>query len=197
MIHYFEQNTDEWQAVRLGKLTASNASQIRVNGKGLETLCLKLALEKITGKPQDKYEGNEHTERGHELEEIAVTVYEMEHENTQKVGFVELDEYTGCSPDRLVGDDGLLEIKCPSDKVMFEYLLKIKDPLKEYNDQIQMQMYVTDRKWCDLFLFNEELGTKRIRVERDEETIKKLKEGIKKGKSLINQYIEQYETNRI
>lgn len=190
--HAVDQNTDEWYACRLGRLTASKATTIRANGKGLETYCMELSLERITGRSQDTFEGTVHTRRGHELEDLAVTVYEMEYEDTRPVGFVELDEWVGCSPDRLVGEKGLLEVKCPSDKVMFEYVLGVKDPIKKYQDQCQMQMYVTGREWCDLFLFNEQLGVQRHRIERDEKHIEKIKKGIETAKKLIQDLCKKF-----
>jgi predicted phage-related endonuclease len=119
-LHNIKQGTDEWLKLRLGKLTASSAQAIASNGKGLETLVYEKVAELLTHKLPEQFE-NEHIKRGNELEPLARNSYELETGNVVKeVGFVELDQYTGASPDGLVGDDGLVEFKCPSDIVFLK-----------------------------------------------------------------------------
>ncbi len=121
-----KQGSDEWLKIRLGKFTGSNAQAIAASGKGLETLIFEKVAELSTGKSKPSYTNGD-IERGHELEAMARNSYEVEIGITSKqVGFVELDEFAGCSPDGLVGKDGLIEIKCKNDANYARYLFNKK-----------------------------------------------------------------------
>ena len=184
------QGTDEWFKVRLGKLTASKSQAIANNGKGLETLCFEKVAEIISGTREDSYK-NADMDRGNEQETLARSAYEMETGNQVKtVGFVELDERVGCSPDGLVGDDGLVEIKCHNGSKMVQLLFSNKIDTK-YVWQIQFQMYVTGRQYVDYVGFNENFpNLKIIRVIRDEKSIEKIRIGIETGKAKIEEILE-------
>ena len=192
IIHNFDQHSEEWLNIRLGKLTASHAQAIATNGKGLETLCFKKCSELMTGRVGKSYT-NPDMERGNELESLARGVYELKTGNLVKeVGFVELDSQVGCSPDGLIGEDGLLELKCKDDVNFFKLLVERKvDP--EYMWQIQMQMYITGRKWCDYVVYNDGYTKPLviIRVERDEEKISKIKQGLEDGKKLMAEMLKK------
>jgi len=179
--HNVEQNTDEWLNLRLGIPTASEFAKL-VTGTGkkstqVTTYIDQLVAEIMLGRPCSNFTGNEHTERGHELEPHAVEYYELLNDiDTQQIGFVTNRQLSyGCSPDRLVGDDGMLEIKCPADHTHVGYLLKNKVPTK-YIPQVQGQMLVADREWCDWLSYHPDLPSLIIRVERDEEYILLLRE---------------------
>lgn len=187
-----QQNTPEWESCRLGKLTASEAQAIGNNDSGLKTLCLKLVAQLLTGK-QEKGYFNSDMERGHELEMEARNAYELETDNEVKtVGFCKLDESVGCSPDGLIGDDGLIEIKCFKDTNFLEYMLSEKVDTG-YEWQMQMQMYVTDKKWCDYVVYNPNFKKSLIikRINRDEQAISKIIAGIETGKSMIKAMMEK------
>ena len=118
-IHDVIQQSDEWFALRLQyPLTASNAQAIGNNGKGLETLVWTVLADKHSIAEKERF-SNKDTERGNELESQARAIYEMEYKLTvQEAGFVTNDKISkvaGASPDGLVEDDGLLEIKCFDD----------------------------------------------------------------------------------
>lgn len=188
-----QQGTEEWLKVRLGKFTASSASTIAVNGKGLETLIFEKAEELISGQIKEGYK-NADMLRGNELEPKARNLYELETENiVNQVGFVELDEYIGCSPDGMIGNDGLMEVKCPTFRVYYDYLTTgLVD--KGYMWQMQMQMYVTERKWCDYVVYNPLFKKTPIiikRIERDENAINKLQVGLEMGKAKLQSIIER------
>lgn len=193
-IHNCQQGTEEWFACRLGKLTASVARTIATQGKGLETLCLEKATEILTGKPTETYK-NDAMEQGNLLESEARSIYELETgTNVEQVGFVEENEFIGVSPDGLVGDDGLIEIKCPQDKTYTQYLLdgKIKP---EYYSQMQMQMFITERLWCDYVVYNPNFK-KSITIQRvypDKEEIKRIADGLAKGVGIIKDIIGKIE----
>jgi len=185
------QGTQEWFDCRLGHFTASNAQAIANNGKGLETLVFEKVAEKLTGKQKESYT-NPDIERGHELEGMARSNYEIETgSKVVEAGFCELDEFVGCSPDGFVGDDGLVEIKCKNDANYVKYLYEKKVD-SEYEWQMQMQMYVCNREWCDYVVFNENFNKFKIhRIDRDEAKIEKIKEGLKKGIEMMNKIMEE------
>ncbi|KKL09016.1 hypothetical protein LCGC14_2570060 [marine sediment metagenome] len=124
IIHEMEQRSPEWFAVRLGKITGTSFTTM-ANGRPatIETLCEKTAAERITGVSSENGFINEAMERGIELEAQALALYSTENFGDVKtVGFVELDEFIGCSPDGLVGDDGGVEIKCPEQHTHLRYM---------------------------------------------------------------------------
>jgi putative phage-type endonuclease len=193
MIHNCQQGTDEWLKIRLGKFTASKAQAIATNGKGLDTLVFEKAEEIITGQFKQGYK-NADMERGNELESRARNLYELETGNVvNEVGFVELSEYVGCSPDGLVGNDGLFETKCPSFRVYYEFLTTGVINTG-YMWQMQMQMLVTDRKWCDYVVYNPVFKSQPIiikRVERDEKSINKLEVGLQTAQAKLKDILER------
>ena len=122
-VYNCEQGSEEWLKCRLGKLTGSVAHTIATSGKGLETLCLEKATEILTGIISDGYK-NDAMQHGNDYEAEARSIYELETGNTViQVGFCEDNEFVGVSPDGLIGDDGLIEIKCPTDKTYTQYLI--------------------------------------------------------------------------
>ena len=193
-IYNFPQNTPEWYEVRLGKLTASRAQAIGNCGKGLETLCWEKAAEIITGKLPEQIE-SEDIRRGHELENEARGAYSIETGRpVEQVGFVEYSKYAGCSPDGLV-KDGLIEIKCKNDVNHLKLLTRQK-PESEYMWQMQMQMLVTKRRWCDFVSYNPHFVDKPliiIRIDQDLTMQRDLLEGIKKGTKRIQEILKEIE----
>ena len=157
-----EQNSPEWFAARLGKITASNMDKIITptgqQSKQTEKYITQLIAEIITGESAEKFKGNQHTERGHELEQEAADYYAMvKRVELQPIGFcLTDDEMIGASPDRLVGDDGMLEIKTCIPSIMIEYYEK-KDPKsaleQDYKPQTQTGLYIVGRKWIDTMLY--------------------------------------------
>ena len=111
-------------------------------------------------------------ERGQFLEDQAVKSYEFETgREAEKVGFISTDDgMIGCSPDRLVGDDGILEIKCPSPAIHMGYMLK-RSVDSDYWAQIQGQMLIAGRAWVDIESYCPPFPTVIIRVPRDEQYI--------------------------
>jgi exodeoxyribonuclease (lambda-induced) len=115
-------------------------------------------------------------DRGHELESSAVDFYMLQRDGmeTVAVGFCTTDDGRyGASPDRFVGEDGLLEVKCPTHGVHVGYLLH-GTIAASYWPQVQGQLLVTGRKWSDVISYHPDLPMALIRVERDEEYIAKL-----------------------
>lgn len=188
-----QQGTEEWLAVRLGKFTASTATAIKSNGKGLETLVLDKAVELITKKQAKQPYKSSAMDDGNNREDEARTVYELSTGlSVTQVGFCELNEHVGCSPDGLVGDDGLVEIKCPEARTFLTYKLTKKVDTGYYA-QMQMQMYVTDRKWCDYVVYHPDFPDAIIikRVERDEVFIEKIRIGLESGIKKLKETMEK------
>jgi hypothetical protein len=176
IVHNVEQGTDEWFALRCGIPTGSEFKKL-VTSKGepsktLSTYAITLANEKYAGKPVDAWEGNGWTERGKELEDEAISLYEFVNDVTvERVGFITLDDGTaGCSPDGMVGDDGMLEVKCLKSethtKTIMYYQKHGKCPT-DYVQQTQGQIMIAEREWCDLIFYHPILPQLTIRRHKD------------------------------
>jgi hypothetical protein len=178
ILHNVLQGTSEWLAIRAGIPTASQFDKI-ITPKGkastqAEKYLHKLLAERMMGRPVV-----EHVSywmgRGNQMEAEAVAYYEGVRDlDTERIGFVTNDERTiGASPDRFVGDDGLLEIKVPAEHTHVAYLLT-KAVDAEYYPQVQGQLWVTGRQWSDILSYHPELPPALIRVARDEAFITSL-----------------------
>lgn len=198
--HEVDQNSDEWFELRAGKPTASEFGKV-ITGTGklsssLENYAAQLAAEKFAGTQLERWEGNQWTERGHELEEMAAMSYAMKHQvSPELVGFA-TNEDVGCSPDRLVGDDGLLEIKnlAPANHVLALSRYAAKGSIEpKYIPQLQGQLCVTERKWVDLYFHNPDLPCLTVRFERDEKYICTMKGYLEDCKAVRDQYIKVME----
>jgi len=179
--HDLKQGSDEWLKIRLGKFGSTDAQAVASNSRGLTTKVYEKVAELIIGQPKEQYT-NADMERGNELEGMARSAYEIETSRIVKqVGYVEIDSYTGGSPDGLVGNDGGIEIKCPSDAnfIRFDYTRKINSG---YIWQMLHLLLITERKWWDFVVFNEKLNKIIIiRIERNEDKIEKLRVGLESG----------------
>ena len=187
-IHNFEQRTEDWYNIRKGKMTASNAETIIANGKGLETYIYNLMAEYYSSAEKENYI-NADMQRGIDLEPEAKIEFQFYTGlDIKEVGCVELNEYILASPDGLIGDDGLIEIKCPNDSIYFKLLLS-NNIKPEYIAQMQMQMYVTDRQYCYFVSYNPNFEKSLYikKINRDEEMIDKLKKGLERGTQLIKE----------
>lgn len=170
------QGSDEWMAKRRGIPTASMFGKIITStgeaSKSATGYMNELLADWYIGERVDQWEGNEWTERGNELEPDARDLYSYITGNAvDEVGFINHDLLrTGCSPDGLIGKDGLVELKCPKGSTMIAYILANKLPTK-YKPQVQGQLWITERKWCDFMAYHPKFEPFLIRVERDNEYI--------------------------
>lgn len=188
--HNVEQRSPEWLALRQKyPLTASNAQAIGNQGKGLETLVYTKLAERHSSGIKEAYT-NEHLERGVELEAQARSLYELETGNkVEEVGFItnkKVSEVGGASPDGLVNDDGLIEIKCFDDVKHFKLSLELVIE-SQYIWQMQMQMLFTGKKWCDFVAYNPNFKRSILiqRVVEDKEMQDAIKKGLVIGHELI------------
>lgn len=158
-----KQGTEEWHSDRLGKATASRASDILAKGRSGPSAMRKnylaeLVAERLTGKRAEGFTSSA-IDRGNELEAEARLAYEItEGANVVETGFVQHPTIpmTGASPDGLVGNFGLVEIKCPNTATHIEILQGGTIP-KAYRDQMQWQMECTGREWCDFVSYDPRL----------------------------------------
>lgn len=174
-------NSTEWFAARLGRATTSRFGEIITPKKReLSASHLPYALclihEMKTGEPTEKFEQSYWMERGSLLEAEAGKLYEFETDtNLMRGGFITNDAETlGASPDRRVGNDGFVEIKCPAPWNHLEHLRsKVINP--NHMPQVQGQLLIGEREWVDWFSYHPEYQPSRIRTYRDEAFIADLK----------------------
>lgn len=182
MIEMMDQGSDEWFAIRIGKVTASRVADILAKTKSgystsRDNYMAQLVCERLTNQKAESFT-NAAMQHGTETEPLARAAYEaLKDVLVDEVGFVPHPsiQMAGASPDGLVGDDGLLEIKCPNTATHIDTLLSESVPTK-YFTQMQFQMACTGRKWCDFVSFDNRLPEKLQlfvkRVPRDDTYIK-------------------------
>jgi putative phage-type endonuclease len=175
------QGSEAWLQSRLGRATASRIADIIARTKtgystSRENYMVELALERITGQRAESYT-NAAMQRGTDLEPLARSAYEASTGVlVTEVGMIPHPRIAmaGASPDGLVGDDGLLEIKCPNSATHIR-TLRSKKPAAEYVTQMQWQLACTGRAWCDFASFDPRLQDGLdlfvVRVHRDDAMI--------------------------
>ena len=183
------QGSEDWFALRLGKVTGSIAHTVQAKGRGggksltRADEMFELALEIIHNRPRPAGYKSADMIHGTETEPFARSHYEiMEGVTVKEVGFITLGDDVGCSPDGLIGDDGLIEIKCPKNRVQFDRFSAGVFP-KEYKAQVQFLLWATGRQWCDFVSFAPDMLSMKyfkIRVYRDPEYINTLEIAVEK-----------------
>jgi putative phage-type endonuclease len=180
-----EQGSDEWKVARLGHVTASNMAEVMSKAKGFGEAIgrykykVRLVAERLTQTAAESF-SNAAMEWGVEQEQFACIEYESAtNQFVDKTGFWLHPEikFLGVSPDRLVGAEGLIEVKCPNTTTHLGYLFEGKIPT-DYYKQIQCQLWVTGRQWCDFVSYDPRLPKRNqlliVRTERDESLIKEM-----------------------
>lgn len=189
-----KQNTDEWVAIKIGKFSASIAADLLMDKKtaGYIKLIDRIVEERITGQQTESksFTGNGFTERGHELEPVAREDYEFRSFNdVVQVGVVELDEWVLCSPDGLINDNGLIQIKCPIFNTQKEYLKTQKVP-GNYYKQMQFELFVTEREYNIFYSYHPHLPPVEIKIYRDEVVISEIENRLNEAKNEVIKEIE-------
>ena len=179
---HLEQGTDEWRMARLGHVSGSSIADVMAKGKTGEAITrkkykTKLVAERLTGLFGESFT-NASMEHGTATEPLARMNYEVSHETfIEKTGFWKHPtiKWVGVSPDGLIGDNGIIEIKCPNTTTHIDYILENKVPT-EYYKQIQCQLWVTGREFCKFVSFDNRIGEKNqmfvAEARRDEDLIK-------------------------
>lgn len=195
-----DQGTDDWFAARLGKVTASRIADVVAKTKtGVSAsrgnYMAQLIVERMTGKPTESY-SNTAMQWGTSTEPLARAAYEITTDlMVDEVGFVEHESLPMCgaSPDGLVGDNGLIEIKCPNTATHIETLINGTID-NRYMLQMQWQMACTDREWCDFVSFDprmpEALQLKIIRVNMNEMLIVELENQVEQFLNEVQEKVE-------
>lgn len=192
-----EQNSDEWFELRGGKLTSSKLGTIMANygksfGEPAKKYAVNIAIEQITGKAISSSYTNDHMQRGHDQEPIAREMYEDDYFcDVTNGGFFE-SSFIGCSPDGLVDEDGVIEIKSVISTVHFANLKRQNvDPA--YKWQCIGNLKFTGRDWIDFISYCEEfpeskqLFVKRMNKEDFTEEFKMIDERVGKFEELVNE----------
>lgn len=158
--------------------------------KGYQDEIKRVAFERITNTSPDRFYGM-WMERGHAVEPEARMMYEAETFNVVKDGgFFALGDYLGASPDGLVGDDGLLEIKCPKFNTMIDYLIDKEVP-REYYVQIQTQLLCSGKQWCDFMAYHPSMRTLIKKVYPDNQMFGTIIQVVEEAIPLVEQLIEK------
>ena len=184
------QGTPEWLALRCGKFTASTIGDLFMKDTtaGYQDAINQVVFERITGDVPESF-SNDYMKRGTELEPLAREAYELHtFNNVEQVGFIEHDEWSGGSPDGLLGDKGMLEIKVPKWSTLIGYILDDVIP-KKYMYQMQSNLLFSEREWYDYWVWHPKFTPMLRRVNRDEKMISdiqtKLNEAIEISKERI------------
>jgi putative phage-type endonuclease len=203
IIKDIEQGSQEWLQLRLGIATASNFKKIITStgaeSKSLKDYAFELASDSLLTEPEASFQ-SEAMIRGNELEEEARGYYSFVNDvKIDQVTFIRKDEI-GYSPDGLIDDNGLIEIKCPLKKNHLKYLVDNKLPT-EYKSQVQGGLYISEREYCNFIsyhpFFKDNKKMLVVKVYRDEEYIKKLSELLIKTIDLKNEILtklQQYDS---
>lgn len=183
-----EQRSSDWFAARWGVATASRFADVMAKGRNGQPLAsyknylAELVIERLTEPPtEDTGYKSPAMEWGTQYEPTAILEYELNTGNQVTSAFFEKHPTleAGASPDGYVGEDGLIEIKCPNSATHLE-TLKSQEIPKQYVAQVQGQLWITGRKWCDFVSYDPRYPSNAqifiTRIERDDDFIEQLQE---------------------
>jgi exodeoxyribonuclease (lambda-induced) len=209
MKYYWDivQGSEEWHDLKIGKFSGTSCNDLLMDkkNKGYQNLIYRIFEEQFTSEPcelEKPFNGNAYTERGLKYESLAIQNCEKENLiEIKSVGFVELDNWVGCSPDGLINDIGLVQIKCPIFKTQLNYLEidqysmsnedKLRKINKVYYNQMQFELMVTDREYNIFYSYHPKLKPVELIIERDERLIEQIKIEIEIAKETITKQIEE------
>ncbi len=205
-----QQGSEEWHNVRLGKITGSGFYRLLGTKEAQEKYLYDRANEIVTGCKSDgeEYQAGVcrmHMERGNNYESLVREMYKTYNTfaDVNEVGLIQLGDYLACSPDGLVDDEGMIEIKVLDSNNYFRQVLRIDDIgvkalSKEHFAQIQFCLYICNRQWCDYVLYNPKhsdavnKGLSIFRVEVDSEMQERISKVVTKSIAAIKWYITAY-----
>ena len=181
--HLIDQNSEEWDTLRLGKFTASSFKDVfaATSTSTYQNRIKQVAYEKLTGEHPEFFV-SDYMDRGHELEPFAREQYETTTFSIIKDGgFFELNEWVGASPDGIIdGMNAGIEIKSPAYSTMMDYLKSRKLP-STYKWQVYGQMWVCGFDFIDFVAYHPKLPFLITRIDRDEKIIKELSDQVDKA----------------
>lgn len=156
--HDVAQRSQEWYDLRMGVVTASQVKRIIGAKGGEETYINELISQKLTYKYKEIYM-TDAIQHGVDYESQAISAYSFITNNrVDQVGFVKCHEYLGCSPDGFIGEDGLIETKCPDTHTHIGWVRNNKIP-KDHIYQCLYQLFVTKREWVDFVSYDPRLSS--------------------------------------
>lgn len=193
-----EQGTEAWRRERAGCATASRFADILTGGKGRDTYVMEKVCERLTGEPMPEFFAYA-TQWGKDAEPFARADYQID---TGRIvtdsGFVKhaTIPWVGASPDGLIGEDGIIEIKSPHNSLVHLGTWKNGMP-REHKAQVQGVLWVTGRQWCDFISFDPRMPANlRLyveRVQRDEAYIARIAESVHRFLAEVNTEVASYQ----
>jgi len=199
-----EQRSENWKIERYGKFSASEIIKllgVRGLGETGKTYAIEKAIEELYGEMEENYISYA-MQNGIDTEPLAFAKFkelkELEFLEVTNCGFFKFNEHAGASPDGLVSDNAVLEIKCPKSTTFFE-LVATNEVDKKYYAQMQMQMLCTNRNKAYFFNYLIHEGTEyhhEIIVERDEVMIELIKSRLAEAIEIKKEYINKINTNK-
>lgn len=201
-----EQRTDDWFAARCGRITASRLADLMAKTKSgysasRKNYMMELICQRLTGKVEQGFTSGPMM-RGTELEPVAREMYVLNQFDAEvkEIGFIThpvIDGF-GASPDGLVNDDGLIEIKCPNTATHLE-TMRTGKPKREYILQMHAQMMCTGRKWCDFVSYDnrlpEYLSYFETRIYRDDALVEDIEMEVTSFLSDLESELEAIKNN--
>lgn len=196
-----QQRSEEWFKERQGRFTASRINELLgIKGLGLtgENYAFENAVEIVFGINEEENFSSFDMQRGVSLEPLAFRKFlelkDLEFLEVKEAYFFPYSDDAGASPDGLVGEDAILEIKCPRPNKFFKLVATGYDAIdKQYIDQMQMQMLCSNSKRCYFFnyiIFNGAEMWHEIIVERDDVRIELIKQRIKEAVTIRNEFVQ-------
>ncbi len=193
-IYESEQGTEQWLLDRSAHFSASPALDLFAapSTAKYQNLINNVVFEKLTGKIIPTYI-NDAMRTGTEREPIAREKFSLDNFiKVVEVGFIESSEFVGMSSDGLIGEDGLIEIKCPSHTMQISYLINRKVP-KQYLYQMQFQMMVSGRCYCYFYSYHPDLPAFQVKVTRDDIIITDIRLELDKAIKLVKERLNKLE----
>lgn len=200
IVRNIEQGSAEWLALRLGIITCSEIDALMIDGKqeggfgvAAYTYMDRLIGERITGAEAEPWRGNKASERGHALEPVVRDLYclrrELDPGCIEQVAIV-LNHGIGYSPDGMVIDDGLVEVKTKIPEKLVSVILAGEVP-KEHVAQCQAGLWVSDREWIDFLGYWPGMPLCLVRAHRDEAYIRKLAKRVSDFHEILEDRLER------
>lgn len=206
-----EQNSSDWEYVRLGRPTASQFGRI-LTPKKLEYSSSaaayrnQLLVEWLIGyKPEFGGGSSGYSDRGADMEASARRRYEFVHDiKVERVGFIMRDDAkVGGSPDGFVGTDGGVDFKCPAMHTHIGYMLNPDELVDQYKSQMQGYMYLSGRQWWDVMSYHPDIDPVERRIARDERyqialasALDEFVTDLENGKRQLAEYRSEFATRR-
>jgi predicted phage-related endonuclease len=201
--HYgIEQGTPEWHDMRRGVLTSTAIrTLITPTGKLADNdktraHVYEVAAQRITGRTEDGFQSFDMM-RGHVEEILARDLYSQHYNPVTQCGFITNDSLgfaVGYSPDGLVGDDGLIEIKSAKAKIQVQRIVDGDIPT-EHMAQVQTGLWVTGRKWCDFISYSNGMEMMVVRVNADPDYHALIEQAAQAFEAKVGEVIAAYERN--